>query len=322
MKPFSICGHIVQPGEKQQILLEPNFSGYTMPATMICGVNEGKTLIVTAGIHSGEYPGVAAVIRLAGALDAAKINGRILLIHSVNTSGFWAKSPGYIPEDGANLNANYPGDPNGGVGARIADYFVKEIFPHADFLLDMHSGGGAEPLTPCLFYPVAAGERVREISLAAARALDIPLLVASTAKSGEYSYAAQMGVPGLLVERGGCNDCREEWIAAYERDLYLLLDHLGLAVLEQPQTVCQKKIYQKTIYLAAEEQGLWYPSVRENQRVSKGDRLGIVEDFFGNLLHEYLAEEDGTVFYYTCGLAIRPGNALVAYGVEGSVIKE
>lgn len=319
MEPFSICGYQVMPGEKQQIVIEPDVPQYEMPATMVCGSNEGMTLVVTAGIHSGEYPGVAALARFAKAIDPAKVNGRILLIHSVNTSGFWAKSPGRVPEDGANLNANYPGSPDGGVGDRIANYFVREIFPHADFLVDMHSGGGMEPLTPCLFYPVTAGEDVRKQSLDAAKATNIPLLIASTAKTGEYSYAAQMGVPGLLLERGACGLCKEEWITAYQKDLRLLLDHLGLLALEQPEETCTKKIYSRTIYLTSDEKGLWYPQIQENQRVNKGDVLGVMEDFYGNRLREYCAEEDGTVFYYTGGLAILPGDPLVAYGVEASV---
>ena len=44
---------------------------------------------------------------------------------------------------------------------------------------------------------------MREVSLAAAKALDVPYLIASGADGGEYSYAAVYhDVPGLLLERG------------------------------------------------------------------------------------------------------------------------
>lgn len=145
-----------------------------------------------------------------------------------------------MPECGTNLNADYPGAPEGGVGARIANFFVKEIFPKIDFLIDLHSGGRMEPLTPCLFFPVGAGAEVMKESLAAAKATNIPNLIASTAKTGHYSYAAGMGVPGLLLERGYGELCKPKWAANYVEDLRLLLKHFELLPGGE-EGVCSKK---------------------------------------------------------------------------------
>jgi predicted deacylase len=316
LKTWTIAGHTLQPGQKQRVILHPNMENYEMPGTMICGTEDGMTLIVTAGIHSGEYPGVAAAARLANEIDATAFKGRLLLVHCVNTSGFWAKSPGRVPEDGVNLNADYPGRPDGTTGERIADYFVKEIFPGADFIIDLHSGGSMEPLTPCLFFPVAAGEEVRKTAFTAAQATDIPYLIASMATSGEYSYAATaMGIPGLLLERGHCGHCRQEWIDAYHRDLELLLTHFGMCAMKHIAPACPKIVCDKTIYLVSAHKGLWRPAIEEGQRVRKGDLLGHVENFWGEHIGEYRAEDDATIFYYTSGLAINPGDHLVAYGL-------
>ncbi|MDO4357271.1 MAG: succinylglutamate desuccinylase/aspartoacylase family protein [Clostridia bacterium] len=312
---WTICGQTLNAGEKRQVNLCPGVSGYEMPATLVCGAEPGVTLVVTAGIHSGEYPATPAVARVAKAVEPGALKGNLLLVHCVNTSGFRAKSNGLVPEDGANLNGNYPGDPNGTTGQRIADWFVREVFPHAGFLLDMHSGGSMEPLTPCLFFPRA--DKVRRASLEAAKALDIPYLIESTATKGEYSYAANFcGVPGLLVERGHSGYCRDAWVKDYERDLWLMLIHLGMYDAGVSRETCAKRVYEKTIYLTAAEAGLWRPAIREDQRVQKGELLGRVEDFYGNPVSEYRAEADGTVFYYTAGLAINPGDPLVAYGLE------
>lgn len=310
---FSICGYTLNPGEKIQLNLHP-VPGYDMPATLICGANPGKTVLITAGIHAGEYPGVPAVIRLAKALDPAKVSGNLVLIHCVNTSGFWARTDCLLPEDGGNLNGNYPGSPDGTVSQRIADWFVKELFPHIDFQCDLHSGSQQEPLRPCLFFP--KWEKVRETSLAAAKALSIPYLIQSTAKTGQYSYAAaRLDIPGLLLERGHSGFCEKEWIDDYVKDLHLLLTHLGMypAVAESDT---ERHVFIRTLYLEAEEDGVWYSEVKPDDTVKKGDVLGRMEDFFGNLLHEYHAEEDGIVFYHCCGLSVKKGRNLVAYGVE------
>ena len=44
-----------------------------------------------------------------------------------------------------------------------------------------------------------------------------------------------------------------------------------------------------------------------------------MEDFFGKVIAEYRAVEDGRVMYYTQGLAVSRGDALVAYGLLSSM---
>lgn len=316
MNNWNICGQNIQTGEKKQLMINPGVSDYEIPATFVCGKEEGQTILVTAGIHSGEYPGIPAVIRLAKEIDPDRVTGRVLFMHCVNTSGFKAKSPAALPEDGFNLNHDYPGDENGTTGQRIAAFFIRDIFPAVDFIIDLHSGGDMEPLTPCLFFPAAAGEEVRAVSLNAAKATNIPYLIASRAATGEYSYAATMGIPGLLLERGHSNFCKEQWVKAYYDDIRLLLDHLEVYVQQERPAVCAKEIYEKTVYLTADQSGLWYPEIEEDQQVAKGQLLGRLEDFFGNPVKEFYAEETGRVFYYTSGLSVNTGDPLAAYGLE------
>lgn len=339
---WSICGKTLSPGEKLQTVLSVDMGGlshggtvgpvlqsldrndlpggYEMPATLICGRKPGKTLLITASIHSGEYPGVPAVIHTAKDLDPEKMCGNVLMVHCVNTSGFWARSDALVPEDKFNLNRKYPGRPDGTVGERIADFFATQVMPNVDFVLDLHSGGGCERMTPCLFFPRA--EQVTEASLAAAKALNVPYLLASSATDGEYSYAANtLHKPALLIERGGCTLSMHEWSEDYHRDIRLLMDHLGIYP-AQPGTrdECMKRVvYRNTIYLTSTAQGIWYAKVMEDTDVKKGDLLGVIEDFYGNCIAEYYAQEDGHVFYYTAGLSVREGSDLIAYGVKDSV---
>lgn len=316
MEHWTIGGISALPGEKKQALLGPALAGCAMPATLINGHAPGKTVLVTAAIHGDEYPGVAAVIRLAGEICPQETAGRILLLHCVNTAGFWEKTR-VVPQDGANLNGNYPGDPGGALGARIADYFIREIFPQIDFIIDLHSGSPMEPLTPCLFFPTAGSEAVRRMSLAAAHVTDIPHLIASQATSGHYSYAAAtLGIPGLLLERGHSGRCHERWVEAVRRDVRRLLDHLQVYPSADTGGVCRKTVWNRAVYLEAKQDGLWYPAVTQGCPLKRGALLGTLRDFWGNTLAEYRAEADGRVFYYTAALSIKQGDGLVAYGLD------
>lgn len=314
---WKICGEELSPGEKKQIFLEPGVPGYKIPATFICGEKPGKTLLVTAGIHAGEYPGVAAVIRLASQINPSQTEGNILLLPCVNTSGFWARTVAIIPEDGFNLNRHYPGKADGTTGERIAWYFMTEIFPYVNFIFDFHSGSNTEVMMPLVFYTTAP--KVKDCAYEAAKALDLPYLVASEATRGQYSYAAHnYDVPGLLVEIGHSHSCKPEWVELYERNLKLLLQHLGIYDFGAKKQGDYQKVYREAIYLDAEEKGLWYPAVTAGESFRKGDLLGHMEDFFGKVEKEYFAQTDGTVLYYTDGLAVPEDTFLMALGTEDS----
>ena len=288
--------------------------GYPLPCILAAGKDEGKTILITAQIHSGEYAGTPAVIRCAKEIDPQKAKGNILFFPCVNVTGFFQNSNAYVPEDHGNLNGNYPGNADS-VSGRIAQFFVQEIFPHIDFVMDLHSGGNAEALTSCLFYP----ENTEEESLSIAKVLTIPYLIPSKSVRGESGYAGNVaGIPSLLLERGYANYCKEEWISEYQKDIFLCLHALGIYSYEEMEHK-EKVILRKMIYQTAEEDGLWFPEITEGARVRKGDLLGRTEDFYGNLLQEYKAVEDGIVMYYTCGLRAAKGHSLVAYGLSESM---
>jgi len=308
-----ICGINVPDGNKKHCY--PGPVDYPIPCILIAGKEKGKTILITAQIHSGEYPGTPATIRIADQIDPEKLKGNLIIFPCVNISGFLSNSNAYIPEDHGNLNGIYPGDSES-LSGRIAQFFVSEIFPHVDYVLDLHSGGNAEPLTPCLFYP----KETEQESLSVAGKLTIPYLIPTYSLKSETGYAGNvLKIPSLLLERGYCNYCKEEWIKAFEKDIRLCLKVLDMYFDDEDEHV-PKILVRKMIYLAAEEDGLWFPGICENEFVNKGAVLGHTEDYFGNTLHEYTAEEDGIIMYYRCGLNAVKGHSLVAYAVVNEMV--
>ena len=312
---MELCGITCNKGEKKQVMFHPFELPVELPATMICGKKEGMTLLVTTQIHAGEYNGSAASIRLAREIDPEKLSGNILLFHCVNVTGFWQRKRRFVPEDRANLNANFPGKRNGTLGDQIAAWFVQEIFPHVDFIADLHGGKDNDLLEPCAFYPRA--QSVTKVSLEAARKLNVTYLLASSNAVGLYGYAANhMNIPGVLIERGYGFIQREEWIRGHRDSIYLLLEHFHMY---DPERILEHKepvVYERSEYITFEKRGVWNPVLQLNQKFQKGDLLGIITDFWGNEIKRYYAEYDGTPVYYNAGLCVLEGDEAIAYGID------
>lgn len=223
-----ICGLKVERSQKLRTYLPVLDTKTEIPVTIINGQNDGPTLLITAGIHGGEYPGIAAAMELGRDISPEDIRGCLILMHPVNIQSFWARRAFVIPEDGRNLNREFPGDVNGTLSQKTAYLLSQFFFPLADFYVDMHSGDIHEELHPYVYYPALPNEEISEKSREIAKILDMKFMVKSMATSGAYNYAAISGVPSILIERGGAGFCLREDIDAYKADIRNVLSKLGL----------------------------------------------------------------------------------------------
>lgn len=297
----------------KQTLLLPVASHYPIEMTVICGNCPGKTLVVTAGVHGCEYVGIETLIRLKEELDPATISGRVILLPLVNPEGFYLGSKQTIPTDGQNLNRMFPGDPAGTFSSRLAKILEETLYPEADFLMDLHGGDVNEDLTPLIFFPAAVPDTLAAKASAAAAALSVPYRVASTAKNGLYSWAAQCGIPALLIERGERGLWSEEEIAACKRNVFELMDHLKIKPFSN--TDFHQKEIRQAVYEEAPVNGFWYPAVSHaGQKLKKGALLGTLKDIYGNEIFRCTAPFDGVVLYYTLSLGIKCKDPLIAFG--------
>lgn len=143
-----IRGLEVERGNKLRTCLPVLDTTIEIPITIINGRNDGPTLLITAGIHGGEYPGIAAAMELGRDITPEDISGCLIMMHPVNIQGFWARRAFVVPEDGKNLNREFPGDVNGTLSQKTAWLLSQHFFPLADFYVDMHSGDIHEELHP------------------------------------------------------------------------------------------------------------------------------------------------------------------------------
>ena len=301
-------------GEKQTLLL-PVTSPYPVEMTVICGCRPGKTLVVTAGVHGCEYVGIETLNQLKKELNPAALSGRVILLPLVNPEGFYHGSTQTIPADGQNLNRMFPGKSDGTFSSQLARVLEETLYPEADFLMDLHGGDVNEALTPLVFFPASVPESLSAAASAAAESLSVPYRVASTSQNGLYSWAAQCGIPALLVERGDRGLWSEKEVAACRENVYELMRHLGILNAASVSPCLQQAEIRRAVYEEAPADGFWYPAVSAaGQKLKQGTLLGTLKDSYGNEIACYTAPFDGVVLYYTLSLGVKSGDPLIAYG--------
>ena len=305
----------MQPGKKWSGELELANGDIRLPATVLHGHGTGKTMLITAGVHAGEYVGIQAAIELSQKLKIEKVNGTIIIIKVMNRPAFEARNGSMGLDDGKNLNREFPGNPDGTEMERLAWAISQELQPAADYYIDLHSGDDYEKLIPYVYYAGAAAGEVVSLSRQMAEQVDVPYMVKSNvASGGSYNYAASQGIPSILIERGGMGDWTYEEVRSTRRDVRNILCHLGIYQgLKDFRTYYPLDVADVR-YQDAEENGLWYPFKKVGDMIQEGDILGEVRDYEGNVKEVSVAEFDGVLLYQCGTLQVLGNGPMVTYG--------
>ena len=314
-QPFQLGDVTVRRGEKYQGDISFANGDIVLPGTIICGKLPGKTMLITGGVHSGEYVGIQACVELGAELQPEKTVGTIVILKVLNRPAFENRAGSLGLSDGKNLNRVFPGNPNGTEMERLAWAITKEVYPKVDYYIDLHSGDDFEALTPYVYYAGKAAQEVTEVSRKMAEQVDVPYMVRSMVSSGgAYNYAASKGIASILLERGGMGAWTSEEVNSDKRDVRNILSSLDMYQIRRDVRNYVPMEVTDVCYQAASEDGLWYPAAKPGDMAAEGALLGTIRDYNGKLRETCRAEYTGVVLYQTCSLQVTEGGPVVAYG--------
>lgn len=312
---FQLGDVTVRRGEKYQGDISFANGDIVLPGTIICGKLPGKTMLITGGVHSGEYVGIQACVELGAELQPEKTVGTIVILKVLNRPAFENRAGSLGLSDGKNLNRVFPGNPNGTEMERLAWAITKEVYPKADYYIDLHSGDDFEALMPYVYYAGKAAQEVTEVSRKMAEQVDVPYMVRSMVSSGgAYNYAASKGIASILLERGGMGAWTSEEVNSDKRDVRNILSSLSMYQIRRDVRNYVPIEVTDVRYQAASEDGLWYPAAKPGDMVAEGALLGTIRDYNGKLRETCRAEYTGVVLYQTGSLQVTEGGPVVAYG--------
>jgi predicted deacylase len=272
---------------------------WRLPLLVVRGARPGATLVVTAGVHGDEYEGIEAIAQLFAALQPAELAGTLVMVPVCNMPAYEAAQRS-SPIDGLNLARVFPGDANGTITQRIAYWITEKLLNAADFYIDLHSGGVAYNIPTLIGYIRDEGP-LGQASLAGARAFGAPVLWGHplpVAPGRTVSAATDLGVPSLYSEAPAGGYARPEDVACFRQGVINVMRHLGmLAGDPQPQPMTHHLFGDGDLdsVLTAAAAGYFRAEVDLLTPVQPGQRLGVVQDFAGQIVQEVRADQAGVV---------------------------
>jgi N-alpha-acetyl-L-2,4-diaminobutyrate deacetylase len=253
-----------------------------IPMTLIAH-GTGPTVLVLGGNHGDEYQGQIAIMKLARAISQEQVHGRLILIPSLNFPAALA-STRLSPIDGMNLNRAFPGDAEGSVTSQIAHYLTHELFPIADAVIDIHSGGRSMEFVPCSHMHVVSDPMQRQAMLDAMLAwnTEFCFLYTDIAGTGLLPVEAEnQGKTVVTTELGGGEAIPAHVHRIAHDGLVNVLRHLGVldgTVLTRAAMGLAPSILTQALearnYLLAPESGIFEVCLDLGAKVSVDQTVG------------------------------------------------
>lgn len=287
-----------------------------VPVTLINGERPGPRVVITAGVHGGEFTGVDAATQLAESLGPEEVHGQIVLCPVANPPAVFQGRLGTSPLDGVNINRVFPGRVDGGPTERLAAWLFENLVAGADAYVDLHAGRIDEVLRDFIGYRLSGDATLDAKSRQMAHEFGFTDVIYGTSPDGGNSHAAAVrrGIPAILVEKGQLGqrdpDSAREVIDGLTRLLRLLRVLEKATDLPEPREPLREWVWAGAV--ASEAAGLWYPQFTTGSDVVEGHIIGHIVDPADGTRHLVHAPATGRVFYGMHGLTVVPGTDLAA----------
>jgi uncharacterized protein len=296
-----------------------NLAGLDIPVVELTGAVDGPRLTVVAGVHGCEYAPMAAVRLWTKALAGRELRGSVRAVPVLNLPAFRARTPFLVPDDGKNLNRCFPGNPDGTLADRLAHAAFTQLIQGSDALIDVHAGDMVEALEPFALYDAGPAE-ARALELATAYGLGYVIRQEpgpDRAVGGTTSTAAaEIGIPAIIAEAGGCGLVEAAAVAAHIHGLDQVLAALGMA--GPPATLAAAPVHLgRFLWLRSVIEGWWEPAVRPGEQVNEGQMLGTVSSLDGaQVLQSVTAPAPGVPMFITSSPAVAADGLLLGLGAR------
>ena len=239
---------------------------------------DGPTVLFTGGNHGDEYEGPIALRKLANELNAEDIQGQVIIVPYLNFPAILAGTR-LSPVDGLNMNRSFPGNPEGSMTQKIADFVFRELVMRSDIVLDFHSGGNSMIFEPCTVLHKLEDTELLKKTILAAKSFGAPLslVLQELDSKGMLDTAVEdSGKIFLSTELGGGGFVSPRTLKIAENGIRNLLRHFEI-IAADGKPVPESRFMQTPDfggYLMAPQEGLYETLIELGDTVSAGQLIG------------------------------------------------
>lgn len=196
-----------------------------IPVHIVAGSRVGPTVALTGATHGDNVAGPQWIRAVLEGLDPAELAGSVIGVPVGNPAAFeWDRR--HTPNDGANMNRSYPGDPDGSLTERMA-YALGGLIRQVDLLIDCH--GGSETSINYMYGRPTGDASYDDRVFELARIFGMEYLWQGTGYAGSLTHLAYKdGTPALILELGNTELCGAKYLAEAVRGTRNVLQHLRM----------------------------------------------------------------------------------------------
>lgn len=292
---LSILETQIEPGESKEVNFDVanlhTASPVNVPVIIERSKKPGPTVLFTAGIHGDEVNGVEIIRQLiAKGINKPKC-GTIICMPIINIFGFINLKREF--PDGRDLNRVFPGSPNGSLASRVAHKLINEVVPHADLIIDFHTGGSGRFNAPQLRY-TKDNKNLNDL----AKIFGAPFVLYSKNLSKSFRNTCnKLNKPMLLFEGGKSFHIDDIVTNSGVNGSKRILKHLGMlkTVFKSSKPKKECIFINDSKWLRAKYSGMFKASVAIGSQVKKEDIIGNITDPYGKFNYFVRASNSGYI---------------------------
>lgn len=295
---------------------EDDFSNpICVPILIAKGTKKGPTLGLTAAIHGNELNGIPIIQKVFDALDVSTLNGILIAVPGLNPKAIFNNQRRFIDQE--DLNRNFPGKENGNRSQQMTFQINQKIIALIDFQIDMHTASFGRENT------MYARADMSNDTLAAMAKLQEPDIILSNIGKPSFgaigsvtmrAFANSEGKHSITVEYGNPQVYQQEMIERGKNGILSLMTWLkmidGNVFIPEPKAVCSK-----SYWIYTDKGGLLEIPVTLNEKVNKGQLIGVLKTPFGDEIKQYFAPEDGIIIGKSTNPVNMSGGRIIHLGI-------
>lgn len=321
MGTLTVAGEKIESGCQKVIpinVTQDLVSSIDIHAHVICGKEDGPTLLLLSMLHGEEWLSVLIFKELVKRVDANKLKGNIIAVPVCNPTSMLTGSRCVLDNsDEPDANRAFAGKFQW-ITNQITNAISDNLFTVSDYLIDYHIGGWGATMADAMYCEGGGADNsISTQSKHMAMAYGNPVLhvldVEDAPRTSIGHACLRYKIPGIVAEIGGIGfgfKQESDWLEKNLAGIDNVMRYLKMS--EGPVLFNEKYLVTYDYWRVSPANGGYLETAvgldRQFTEVKKGEVLArIIDPIKFELIEELKSPGKGLIFYMCRSAMIRPG---------------